>query len=42
MCESLHLIQEKVREGTVVAAGPGARSEQTGQTLPMSVKVREK
>ena len=29
----------KVREGVVVAAGPGARNETTGQVLPMSVKV---
>ena len=31
--------QQKVREGTVVAAGPGARNEQTGATIPMDVKV---
>jgi len=31
--------QQKVREGTVVAAGPGARNEQTGATIPMVVKV---
>jgi len=31
--------QQKVREGTVVAAGPGARNEQTGATIPMEVKV---
>ena len=31
--------QQKVREGTVVAAGPGGRNEQTGATIPMVVKV---
>ena len=33
--------QQKVREGTVVAAGPGGRNEQTGATIPMVVKVRQ-
>ena len=33
--------QQKVREGTVVAAGPGGRNEQTGATIPMAVKVRQ-
>jgi chaperonin GroES len=31
--------QQKMREGLVVAAGPGARNEQTGATIPLSVKV---
>ena len=31
--------QQKMKEGTVVAAGPGARNEQTGATIPMVVKV---
>ena len=34
---------QKVREGTVVAAGPGGRNEQTGTTIkvsaPLSVNV---
>jgi len=31
--------QQKMKEGTVVAAGPGGRNEQTGATIPMVVKV---
>ncbi len=34
--------QSKVREATVVAAGPGARNDASGQVMPMSVKVGDK
>ena len=34
--------QAKVREAVVVAAGPGARKESDGATVPMAVKVRGK
>ncbi len=34
--------QSKVREAVVVAAGPGARNEQTGASMPMSVAVGDK
>ncbi len=34
--------QAKVREGVVVAAGPGARNEATGQVMTMSVAVGDK
>jgi len=33
--------QQKVLQGTVVAAGPGARNEK-GETIPMSVTVGDK
>ena len=31
--------KEKPQQGEVLAAGPGKRSEQTGQIIPMDVKV---
>jgi len=31
--------QEKPQKGTVVAVGPGKKSEQTGSLIPMSYKV---
>lgn len=31
--------QAKVREAVVVAAGPGARNDASGQSMPMAVKV---
>lgn len=31
--------QEKPQQGEVVAAGPGKRSEQTGDIIPLDVKV---
>ncbi|XP_052868479.1 10 kDa heat shock protein, mitochondrial isoform X2 [Anopheles cruzii] len=34
--------QSKVLEGTVVAVGPGARNTQTGEHVPLAVKVGEK
>ncbi len=34
--------QQTVREGVVVAAGPGARNESTGTAIPMSVAVGDK
>lgn len=34
--------QSKVLEGTIVAVGPGARSAQTGQHVPLAVNVGEK
>merc|ERR1712063_218934 len=37
----LEKAQQKVLQGTVVAAGPGARNEK-GETIPMSVTVGDK
>jgi len=31
--------KEKPQQGEVVAAGPGRRSEQTGEVIPLDVKV---
>src|SRR5438309_12007741 len=31
--------KEKPQQGEVLAVGPGARSEQTGEVMPMDVKV---
>jgi chaperonin GroES len=31
--------KEKPQQGEVLAAGPGARSEQTGEIIPVDVKV---
>uniref|UniRef100_T1DFP9 10 kDa heat shock protein, mitochondrial n=1 Tax=Psorophora albipes TaxID=869069 RepID=T1DFP9_9DIPT len=34
--------QSKVLEGTIIAVGPGGRSAQTGQHVPLGVTVGEK
>ncbi len=31
--------KEKPQQGTVLAVGPGSRSEQTGELIPLDVKV---
>merc|ERR1711912_127912 len=35
-------VQSKVNEATVIAVGPGRRSVNTGELMPMSVKVGDK
>ncbi len=34
-----HTAQEKPQQGEVIAVGPGRRSEDTGEVIPMDVKV---
>ena len=34
--------QAKMKEGVIVAAGPGARNDSTGATVPLSLKVIKK
>ena len=34
--------KEKPQEGEVLAVGPGRRSEQTGEVIPLDVKVGDK
>ena len=34
--------KEKPQQGTVLAVGPGRRSEQTGEIIPLDVKVGDK